>query len=105
MRVSVQIIAFLLLLAGAIARIISQHYVLAPYLFGAGAVLVVVLAVVDVWRHRGTAFREARLFRINLLASLALVIGAYLMYKESNSWVICLMIYALVTLFLSYRLK
>ncbi len=105
MRVLVQIIAFLLLLAGAVGRIVDQHYAFAPYVFGVGAFLMVVLAISDMWSHRSAAFRETRLFRINLLASLALVIGAYLMYRNSNSWVICLMVYALVTLFLSYRFK
>lgn len=92
-----------MLLSGAIACIAGRLF--APYLFGAGALVMVVLAITDMWRHRNAAFRETRLFRMNLLASLALVIGAYLMYKESNSWVICLLIYALVTLFLSYRFK
>lgn len=99
-------------------------------LFPAGAVLVFISAVLQFWKipylpvgytlgtimlivyHAYTAYNTTettktnqRLHRIGFIASLFLAVGSYFMLTNSLSWIVTTLIYALITLFLSYRLK
>lgn len=92
-----------LLTAGALLHIVNMQY--APYVFSAGAAMAVVSAFLQAWQNRTDDIRRNRLFRIQFLNSLVLVLAAYLMFTGSNSWVVMLLLYALISLFLSTRFK
>lgn len=100
----IQILSYILLLAGAAMQAFNEHC-FAPYIFAVGALGVIAMAVVDVWRNRTKDFRQNRLLRINLIASLVLALGAYLMFTGSNSWVVMVLLYAVLSVFLSFRIK
>lgn len=97
------IIANVLLLAGAVMAI--ANIAGAVYVFGVGSMGVLYLALQQIWKDAQNDKRKSRLYRINLMMSLMLLLGAYFMYIGSNSWVVALLIYALTVLFLSTRTK
>ncbi|MCM1034736.1 MAG: hypothetical protein NC038_06065 [Paludibacter sp.] len=93
----------LLLLLGAVLAVFDVPF--AVWIFAAGALLAVVQAFLYALRNRSDNWREARLHRLNFVASLFLGIAAWFMYKENNAWVVMLLLYALLVLFLSFRGK
>jgi hypothetical protein len=76
----------------------------APYLFGIGA-LAIILVQLRIYKDFKGGEREQRLVRMSLFSSLLLGLAAYLMYTGSNSWVVAVLIYALSSLFISFRGK
>ena len=92
-----------LLLIGAILSIANISF--AVYIFGAGALVGIILPLLLVRNDTQENKRNSRLFRINFMVSLMPLLSAYFMYNDSNSWVIALLIYALTTLFLSTRIE
>lgn len=95
------IVFSLLLLIGTLAQIMDWKY--APYVFALGTVLAVMTALLQA-RLFTENKRLHRLGRIHFLSSLMLCLATYCMFIYSNSWVVFLLIYAVVTLFLTYRL-
>lgn len=95
------IIAALLTITGAITYL--MNFVYAPYVFTVGSVLLIYCHVQVVLSAKDENFRAKRLGRIGLMSSLMLLIGDYFMFLGSNSWVVFLLIYALISLFLSFR--
>ena len=91
-----------LTVAGAVMQIAGLAC--APYVFTTGAALIIYLHLRSVWEasYVDTA-RMRRLLRIGFIASTMLVISSCLMFLGSNSWVAFLLIYAVVTLYLSFR--
>lgn len=94
-------IASLLAILGAIAQFLDQFF--APHIFSVGATLIIILQFVHVLNLRTKSMREQRIGRIGLFASMLLALASYSMFTHSNLWVVALLIYALVTLFLSFR--
>ncbi len=87
---------------GALAHIIA--FTPAFYIFSFGAlVMIVTQLLVTLENH--TDNRKQRLARMSFMSSLLLGLGAYFMFIHSNSWVVAVLIYALITLFLSFRNK
>lgn len=93
--------AGVLTIAGAVAQIAGV--VCSSYVFAAGVLLLVCLHVKSVWQTRDDNFRMKRLARIGFLSSLMLLAACYFMFTGSNVWVVCLLIYAVVSFFLSFR--
>lgn len=75
----------------------------APYIFSVGAALLIFFQTRFAMSNRDASMRVQRLSRIGLMASLLLAVAAYLMFTASNLWVVAVLIYALITLFLSFR--
>lgn len=90
-----------LLFAGALAGILKYAY--AYFLFGAGSAVLLILYLMNMSALRDAGVRERRLARNGVFASFVLCIGVYFMYTGSNSWIVALLIYALTTLFLTFR--
>lgn len=90
-----------LLFAGALAGMLKFQY--AYFLFGGGTALLLFLYLKTMSDLRDADVRQRRLSRNGVFAAFILCIGVYFMYTGSNSWVIALLIYALTTLFLTYR--
>ena len=76
----------------------------AIYLFSFGA-LVIIITQLFVALQKHTDSHKQRLSRISLISSLFLGLASYFMYTQSNSWVVAVLIYALITLYLSFRNK
>ncbi len=90
------------IILGAITQIID----LAPaiYIFSFGA-LVIIVTQLFVALDKQTDNYKQRLARISFISSLFLGLASYFMYMHSNSWVVAVLIYALITLYLSFRNK
>lgn len=88
-------------LFGAIAQFLK--YTFAPYVFAVGATLLIIYQLKVALDNRKSDMRIQRLSRMNFLASLLLAIATYLMFENSNLWVVGVLIYALVSLFISFR--
>ncbi len=99
-----------LLVAGATLFMFDVPY--AQCLFAVGAFLAVVQTFTYAMQHKDdttsdkkTNLQQARLHRLNFMASLFLGIAAWLMWINNTSWVACVMIYVVITLYLSFRAK
>lgn len=87
---------------GAVAQFFKYSY--APYVFSVGAALFIIIQALHTFSMPdSTSFREKRLARSGLFSSLLLGLSAYFMFTNSNLWVVALLIYALSSLFLSFR--
>jgi len=73
------------------------------FLFGAGALLVIVSQTINAVRNTENDFRKKRLVRMNLMLSLMLALATYSMFDGTTLWVAIVLIYALVTLIMSFR--
>lgn len=98
---------FLLLAGGATsfagALLQLGRFEVAPYVFSVGAAAIIVYQFLQHEATNHNNMRTQRLARIGLMSSLLLGLGAYLMFSNSNLWVPATLIYALVSLFLSFR--
>lgn len=92
-----------LLLAGAFLRTFDLPF--AEWVFLAGALLAVVQSFVFAMQNKTDDRRESRLHLLNFVASLFLGVAAWMMWVDSNSWVVMLLCYVVVVLFLSFRGK
>jgi hypothetical protein len=90
-----------LAILGSVTKLFNISY--APYLFSGGAAFLIYIQIkylIDNWK---SDTREKRLSRNGLLSSLLLGLAAYFMFTGSNTWVVAVLIYALSSLFLSFR--
>ena len=98
---------FLFIVAGSLSILgaILQLFVLslAPYVFSVGVGLLIFLHAKEVFDNTQPDKRLQRLSRIGLITSLFLGLGAYFMFKGSNSWVVMVLIYSLSSFFQSFR--
>jgi TRAP-type uncharacterized transport system fused permease subunit len=92
------ILSGFLLLVGAIAYL--PHWYYAPYLYAIGAAGVTVSFMTA--QYHGLNFRERRLHRINVIASVMIVISSFFMFRAHNGWVVFLLIAALLMLYTSF---
>jgi len=95
------ITAIVITILGALARLFDVEF--AHYVFTLGVVLIIFLHGKNVFDKGDKDIRRQRLDRIGLFSSLMLGIASYLMFTGSNSWVVFVLIYALSTLFQSFR--
>jgi Ca2+/Na+ antiporter len=86
---------------GCFAKLFDLSY--APYIFSVGAAFLIYIQLMYTIDNKNADSRQKRLTRNGLFSSLFLVIAAYFMFKDSNSWVVAVLIYALSTLFISFR--
>jgi hypothetical protein len=86
---------------GAFAQLFDIVY--APYIFSVGAAIVIYWQFMQALRSKDVSKRMQRLVRMGFLSSLMLALAAYLMFVHSNSWVVAVLIYALTTIFYSFR--
>ena len=90
-----------LTIIGAVAQLFKANY--APYVFAIGAAILIFIQVKITMDSWNVVMRQQRLARIGLFSSLLLALAAYFMFSGSNLWVVAVLIYALSSLFLSFR--
>jgi hypothetical protein len=101
---STQIFFFIgvtLTLLGAVAHLFEVPH--ASYVFSAGSALLIYFQAKNALDNRNAEMRLQRLSRIGFTSSLLLALAAYFMFTGSNLWVVAVFVYALTTLFLSFR--
>lgn len=91
----------LLAVAGAAIKLFENQY--SPYIFSVGAAILIGLQIKSIYDNREADRRQKRLGFNGLLAVLMLAVAAYFMFTGANSWVVAVLIYALTTIFLSFR--
>lgn len=69
----------------------------APWIMAVAVVIFTVLTLTT--PYPGKSIRGKRLFNFQVIACLLLVIGTYLMYKQSNEWALFMIIGALLLLY------
>jgi len=87
--------------AGALMQLSKISF--APYVFSIGAAALIIMHFLQHEAVDRNNMRMQRLARIALMSSLLLGLGAYFMFTASNLWVPATLIYALTSLFLSFR--
>lgn len=95
------IAGILLIVGGSLGHF--SELVWAKYVFGVGAILVILERLIAQNTTPGADFKSQRIARMQLVISLLLGLGAYSMFDGTTLWVATVAIYAFVTLFLSFR--
>ncbi len=105
---------YLIMVYGALLLLGSTLFVFdiphSQWLFAAGALLAIVQTFVYAMQHKDDTtgdtrsdIQQARLHRLNFVASLFLGISAWMMFLDDNAWVSILLIYVTMTLYISFR--
>jgi hypothetical protein len=90
-----------LTILGAFAHMFNVIY--APYVFSLGAAAIIYLQLMQALHSKDMSQRMQRLIRMGFFSSLLLGLAAYLMFVHSNSWVVAVLIYALTSIFYTFR--
>lgn len=93
--------SFLALLVGSLLHFLNWSA--GKYVFAAGASVIIVMQLIQLVKTPAEGFRAQRIQRMNFMVSLVLALGVYSMVEGTTLWVAAILIYALVTLFLSFR--
>ena len=96
-----QLTGSLLTLAGAALQLFNFDF--SKYIFALGALSLIVVFFIYNFRARKETSRVQRQHRLMLFATLFLGVGAYLMFTNKDTWVVMVLIYALISVFLSFR--
>ncbi len=91
----------LLVITGSFGHFFDQP--LFKYIFGAGTLLLIVKQLIEMFNTISPDFRQKRLMRMNMMLTLMLALATYSMFDGSTLWIAVVLIYALVTLFMSFR--
>lgn len=75
------------------------------YPFAVGTLLAVAQSFTYALQNKSEDIRISRLHRLNFLCSLVLVIAAGLIWMNNNGWVVMIILYCVLTVFLSFRGK
>ncbi|OQB29745.1 MAG: hypothetical protein BWY08_01622 [Bacteroidetes bacterium ADurb.Bin174] len=100
---NIYVIAIVCILIGSLGHFFEQKFF--KYVFAFGALLVVLNHLWVMYKTKQPDFRQKRLLRINMFLSLLPALAAYSMFDGTTLWVVFLLIYALVTVVLSWRNK
>jgi len=93
-------LAGILTIVGAIMQIVGIQF--APFVFALGAALFIYCQLKNLMNSDDN-FRTRRLARLGFISALMLLISTYFMFVGSNIWVVFLLIYAVITFFLTFR--
>ena len=86
---------------GSVAQIFN--FKSSPWIFSAGSILLIYVHLINYLGKKDASIMQQRLARIGFTSSLLLLLGAYFMFTSSNLWVLAVLIYALSSLYLSFR--
>jgi hypothetical protein len=95
------VLGILCVIAGSLGHFFEIPYF--KYLFGAGSMLVIICQLTSSLKNKQADFRMRRQLRMNVMLSLMLALATYSMFDGTTLWVAVVLIYALVTLFMSFR--
>ncbi|MDD2617716.1 MAG: hypothetical protein PHT87_02845 [Bacteroidales bacterium] len=93
------ILAAVLILISSV--LVMEHYTWARFSFAAGVVLYIAHRAITA--YRGDDFRLKRLNRMFAFNAIVFILAVYLMFKDSKSWVVALLIVAVVELYVALR--
>lgn len=74
------------------------------YLFAIGTLLVIISQLIIFLKNREADFRKRRQLRLNVMLGLMLALATYSMFDGTTLWIAVVLIYALVTLVMSFRI-
>ncbi len=95
------IIAGTLLVIGAAAHIFDLKA--SFWIFVAGTIPVIALQLLSLYEHKNADFALRRLHFIAFIATLFLAATAFFMFTGSDLWIAGILIYALISLYVSFR--
>ena len=100
----IQIAGAILAFGGALIKLLEPG-IPGTYIFTAGAVILLVVQFINVLKTKNADMRIKRLNRILLLATALLGVAAYMMFANpvSESWVVMVLLYAVLSVFLTFR--
>lgn len=93
------IIAALLILISAV--LLMEEYAWARFSLTVGIIMYIAHRAIDA--YRGNDFRLKRLNRMHAFNALLLILAVYLVFKGSNTWIVALLIVAVVELYVVFR--
>lgn len=96
-----QVVGIILVIIGSFGYFFN--YSSFKYIFALGALAVVVFQLISIYTSNNQDFRVKKRNRLNLMLSLLLALAAYSMFDGTTLWMAIILIYALVTLFLTFR--
>ena len=96
------VVAGIFTLAGAIFHISSIHWDYTPYLYSIGTAGIAVTYLTNSFQDKST--REKRLQLFLVVAGLLLVISSYLMFHNNQEWIICVLISAILQLYVAFMM-
>lgn len=76
---------------------------LLKYVFAIGTLLVIISQLIIFMKNREADFRKRRQLRLNVMLGLMLALATYSMFDGTTLWIAVVLIYALVTLVMSFR--
>lgn len=95
------IIAGTLLVIGSVAHIFDIKAAFG--IFVAGAIPIIFLQLLSLYEHKDADFSIRRLHLIAFSSSLFLAVAAYFMFTGSSMWIAGVLLYALISLYVSFR--
>lgn len=98
------LLSWLLITIGTIGSIFHPS-TFSTITYGAGALCAVGYSISISLAHKTDDVRTRRLYGLQFLTSLLPAVGTYLLISHMDLWVVLTLIFAAVSLFLSYRLK
>lgn len=100
----IQFAGSLLILIGAALKFFQFEF--ANYIFATGAAFLIGLQIFHLSKSGEEAdLQKRRQHRLMLFVTLFLGVAVYFMFTEKNTWVPLVLVYALASLFLSFRNK
>ena len=75
------------------------------YLYSIGAIVLILYHAFMAFDNVNVSALTTRQYRIGFFASLFLGLASYFLFVESNSWGVMTLIYAVITFYLSFRIK
>ena len=88
-------------LIGAILYLNRWEY--APYVFATGAAGITICYMTI--PYQTLDYRMRRLYRMNVLAGILMVVASAFMFKQRMEWVVCLLISAILQCYTSFVIK
>jgi hypothetical protein len=98
LRASIYNFAGILVLLSATLQFFKWSY--APYIFALGSAGVAISHLTAPYKTLG--FRQKRLQRFNIIASILMIFSSTLMFRGDNEWVLCLFIAAILQLYTAF---
>lgn len=91
----------LLIITGSLGHFFDQP--LYKYVFGTGTLLLIIKQLIEMFNTVSPDFKQKRLLRMNMMLTLMLALATYSMFDGTTLWIAVVLIYALVTLYMTFR--
>ncbi|MGC3978564.1 MAG: hypothetical protein QM751_10260 [Paludibacteraceae bacterium] len=98
-----QFVGSLLVLMGAVLKFVELNF--ADYVFSGGVVILFMAHIFLMSTSKNEELRVQRAHRLMLLATFLLGAAAYFMFTGKLSWIPFVLAYAVISLYLSFRIK